>query len=333
MVTLMREGKFVKIIAPGGAVLNFVGITGTTEKVLMETAVIAKLLNRGCEVFEIKEEAQEGKEPKVTYTPLYNAYDEKGNEKLTAKQKEALEKRGFKACDTDNGGKKNIDSKELEAILIEDLEIIAKQLLEQEEADREAAVGEKLKIHIAELNAQETVETTPKTEEEVITEKASARFKKHFEDLVAEEKAKTEAAAKSEEDKAKETAFDKGAVYRQLPRFGNKPSSSTFRYAADGSLEPDTHTEEVHGEDSHTVVPPTPAIPGEHTATSETSGTPAAAGAGTTPVNRGGRTPESGNPGNQGQGGRASSSRSASTEAVASTTNRPVASEENRDHL
>ena len=205
-------------------------------------------------------------------------------------------------------------------------------MIDQEEKDRETAVGEKLKIHIAELNAKETVETTPKTEEEVITEKASARFKKHFEDLVAEEKAKTEAAAKSEEEKAKETAFDKGAVYRQLPRFGNKPSSSTFRYAADGSLEPDTHTEEVHGEDSHTTVPPTPTIPGEHTATSETSGTPAAAGAGTTPVNRGGRTPESGNPGNQGQGGRASS-RSASTEAAASTTNRPVASEENRDHL
>lgn len=300
----MREGKFVKIIAPGGAVLNFVGITGTTEKVLMGTAVIAKLLNRGCEVFEIKEEAQEGKEPKVTYTPLYNAYDEAGKEKFTEKQKEDLEKRGFKACDTDNGGKKNIDSKELEAILITDIEDIVKQLIDQEEKDRETAIGEKLKIHIAELNAKETVETTPKTEEEVITEKASARFKKHFEDLVAEEKAKTEAAAKSEEDKAKETAFDKGVVYRQLPRFGNKPSSSTFRYAADGSLEPDTHTEEVHGEDSHTTVPPTPAIPGEHTATSETSGTPAAAGAGTTPVNRGGRTPESGNPGNQGQGGR-----------------------------
>lgn len=329
----MREGKFVKIIAPGGAVLNFVGVTGTTEKALMETAVIAKLLDRGCEVFEIKEEAQEGKDPKVTYTPLYNAHDEVGNEKLTEKQKEDFEKRGFKEYSTDNGGKKNIDSKELEAILIEDLEIIAKQLLEQEEANREAAVGEKLKIHIAELNAKETVETTPKTEEEVITEKTSARFKKHFEDLVAEEKAKTEAAAKSEEEKAKETAFDKGAVYRQLPRFGNKPSSSTFRYAADGSLEPDTHTEEVHGEDSHTVVPPTPAIPGEHTATSETSGTPAAAGAGTTPVNRGGRTPESGNPGNQGQGGRASSSRSASTEAVASTTDRAAESEQNGDHL
>lgn len=325
----MREGKFVKIIAPGGAVLNFVGVTGTTEKALMETAVIAKLLDRGCEVFEIKEEVQEGKEPKVTYTPLYNAHDEVGNEKLTEKQKEDFEKRGFKEYSTDNGGKKNIDSKELEAILIEDLEIIAKQLLEQEEADREAAVGEKLKIHIAELNAQETVETTPKTEEEVITEKASARFKKHFEDLVAEEKAKTEAAAKSEEEKAKETAFDKGAVYRQLPRFGNKPSSSTFRYAADGSLEPDTHTEEVHGEDSHTTVPPTPAIPGEHTAT---SGTPAAAGSGTTPVNRGGRTPESGNSSNQGQGGRASS-RSASTEAVASTTDRAASSEQNGDHL
>lgn len=328
----MREGKFVKIIAPGGAVLNFVGVTGTTEKALMETAVIAKLLDRGCEVFEIKEEEQEGKDPKVTYTPLYNAHDEVGNEKLTEKQKEDFEKRGFKEYSTDNGGKKNIDSKELEAILIEDLEIIAKQLLEQEEANREAAVGEKLKIHIAELNAKETVETTPKTEEEVITEKASARFKKHFEDLVAEEKAKAEAAAKSEEDKAKETAFDKGAVYRQLPRFGNKPSSSTFRYAADGSLEPDTHTEEVHGEDSHTTVPPTPAIPGEHTATSEASGTPAAAGAGTTPVNRGGRTPESGNPGNQGQGGRASS-RSASAEAVASTTGRQGESEENADHL
>lgn len=327
----MREGKFVKIIAPGGAVLNFVGVTGTTEKALMETAVIAKLLDRGCEVFEIKEEAQEGKEPKVTYTPLYNAHDEVGNEKLTEKQKEDFEKRGFKEYSTDNGGKKNIDSKELEAILIEDLEIIAKQLLEQEEANREAAVGEKLKIHIAELNAKETVETTPKTEEEVITEKASARFKKHFKDLVAEEKAKTEAAAKSEEEKAKETAFDKGAVYRQLPRFGNKPSSSTFRYAADGSLEPDTHTEEVHGEDSHTTVPPTPVIPGEHTATSETAGgTPAAAA--TTPVNRGGRTPESGNPGSQGQGGRASS-RSASTEAVASTTDRAAASEQNGDHL
>lgn len=328
----MREGKFVKIIAPGGAVLNFVGVTGTTEKALLEITSIAKLLNRGCEVFEIKEEAQEGKEPKVTYIPLYNAYDEAGKEKLTEKQKEDFEKRGFKEHATDNGGKKNIDSKELEAILITDIEDIVKQLIDQEEKDRETAVGEKLKIHIAELNAKETVETTPKTEEEVITEKASARFKKHFEDLVAEEKAKTEAAAKSEEEKAKETAFDKGAVYRQLPRFGNKPSSSTFRYAADGSLEPDTHTEEVHGEDSHTTVPPTPAIPGEHTATSETSGTPAAAGAGTTPVNRGGRTPESGNPGNQGQGGRASS-RSASTEAVASTTDRAAASEQNGDHL
>lgn len=328
----MREGKFVKIIAPGGAVLNFVGVTGTTEKALLEITSIAKLLNRGCEVFEIKEEAQEGKDPKVTYIPLYNAYDEAGKEKLTEKQKEDFEKRGFKEHATDNGGKKNIDSKELEAILITDIEDIVKQLIDQEEKDRETAIGEKLKIHIAELDAQETVETTPKTEEEVITEKASARFKKHFEDLVAEEKAKAEAAAKSEEEKAKETAFDKGAVYRQLPRFGNKPSSSTFRYAADGSLEPDTHTEEVHGEDSHTTVPPTPAIPGEHTATSETSGTPAAAGAGTTPVNRGGRTPESGNPGNQGQGGRASS-RSASTEAAASTTNRQVTSEENRDHL
>ena len=328
----MREGKFVKIIAPGGAVLNFVGVTGTTEKALLEITSIAKLLNRGCEVFEIKEEAQEGKDPKVTYIPLYNAYDEAGKEKLTEKQKEDFEKRGFKEHATDNGGKKNIDSKELEAILITDIEDIVKQLIDQEEKDRETAVGEKVKIHIAELNAKETVETTPKTEEEVITEKASARFKKHFEDLVAEEKAKTEAAAKSEEDKAKETAFDKGAVYRQLPRFGNKPSSSTFRYAADGSLEPDTHTEEVHGEDSHTVTPPTPTIPGEHTATSETSGTPAAAGAGTTPVNRGGRTPESGNPGNQGQGGRASS-RSASTEAAASTTDRATASEQNGDHL
>ena len=109
-------------------------------------------------------------------------------------------------------------------------------------------------------------------------------------------------------------------------------SSSVFRYTADGSLEPDTHTEEVHGEDSHTVAPPTPTIPGEHTATSETSGTPAAAGAGTTPVNRGGRTPESGNSGSQGQGGRASSS-SSSTEAAASTTGRQGASERNADHL
>ncbi len=327
----MREGKFVKIIAPGGAVLNFVGVTGTTEKALIETTAIAKLLNRGCEVFEIKEEAQEGKEPKVTYTPLYNAYDEAGKEKLTEKQKEDFEKRGFKEHATDNGGKKNIDSKELEAILITDIEDIVKQMIEKEETDRVTAVGEKLKIHIAELNAKETIETTPKTEEEVVTEKASARFKKHFEDLAAEEKAKAEAAAKSEEDKAKETAFDKGVVYRRLPRFGNKPSSSTFRYAADGSLEPDTHTEEVHGEDSHTTIPPTPTVPGEHTATPETSGSGQGSTA-TPPVNRGGRTPESGNPGNQGQGGRASSRR-ASTEEVASAAVRPTASEENADHL
>ena len=323
----MREGKFVKIIAPGGAVLNFVGVTGTTEKALIETTAIAKLLNRGCEVFEIKEEAQEGKEPKVTYIPLYNAYDEAGKEKLTEKQKEDFEKRGFKEHATDNGGKKNIDSKELEAILITDIESIVKQLIEKEETNRVAAVGEKLKIHIAELNAKETIETTPKTEEEVVTEKASARFKKHFEDLAAEEKAKAEAAAKSEEDKAKETAFDKGSVYRRLPRFGNKPSSSTFRYTANGSLEPDTHTEEVPGEDSHTVVPPTPTIPGENTATSGGQGTTV-----TPPVNRGGRTPESGNPGNQGQGGR-TSSRRASTEEVASAAVRPTASEENADHL
>lgn len=317
----MREGKFVKIIAPGGAVLNFVGVTGTTEKALMEVTAVAKLLNRGCEVFEIKEEEQEGKEPKVTYIPLYNGFNNDGTEKFTEKQKQDFEKRGFKECSTDNGGLKHIDSKELEAILItDDIEDTIKQLIEQEETDRETAVGEKLKIHIAELNAVETVETTPKTEEEVVTEKASAHFKKHFEDLAAEEKAKAEEAAKSEEDKAKETAFDKGAVYRQLPRFGNKPSSSTFRYAADGSLEPDTtHTEEVHGEDSHTVATPTPTIPGEHTATSETSGTTAAAS-----------TSEAGTSGSQGRGGR-SSSRSSSTEA--STTSRQAASEDNENHL
>lgn len=275
----MREGKFVKIIAPGGATLNFVGVTGTTEKVLMEVSAVAKLCDRGCQVFEIKEEAaaEEGKEPKVTYIPLYNNFDlVSGVEIFTEKQKADFEKRGFKECNEDNGGNRQIDSKELEDILVTDIESIIETLKHNEETERIEIISEKLKKHIAELNAQEEVETEPKTEEEIVEEKASAHFKKHFKDLEEEEKAKEAEAAKSEEEKAKESALDKGIVYRQLPRFGNKPSSSSFRYNEEGGIEEDTSDKSGANPKSNTdaSVPPTPAVPAgsdEHTTSPSTT--------------------------------------------------------------
>lgn len=273
MVTLMREGKFVKIIAPGGATLNFVGVTGTTEKVLMEVSAVAKLCDRGCQVFEIKEEAaEEGKEPKVTYTPLYNNFEEvSGVEIFTAKQVEELQKRGFKECHEDNGGNRQVDSKELEDIFVQDIESLIKALETNEENDRIVAIGEKLKLHIAELDAQEKVETEPKTEEEIVEEKASAHFKKHFKDLEEEEKAKEAEAAKSEEEKAKESALDKGIVYRQLPRFGNKPSSSSFRYNEEGGIEGDTSDKSGANPKSNSDTGATPAGSDEHTTSPSTT--------------------------------------------------------------
>lgn len=270
----MREGKFVKIIAPGGATLNFVGVTGTTEKVLMEVSAVARLCDRGCQVFEIKEEAaaEEGKEPKVTYTPLYNNFDlVSGVELFTEKQKADFEKRGFKKCNEDNGGNRQIDSKELEDILVTDIESIIETLKHNEETERIEIISEKLKKHIAELNAQEEVETEPKTEEEIVEEKASAHFKKHFKDLEEEEKAKEAEAAKSEEEKAKESALDKGIVYRQLPRFGNKPSSSSFRYNEEGGIEEDTSDKSGANPKSNSDAGVTPAGSDEHTTSPSTT--------------------------------------------------------------
>lgn len=270
----MREGKFVKIIAPGGATLNFVGVTGTTEKVLMEVSAVARLCDRGCQVFEIKEEAaaEEGKEPKVTYIPLYNNFDLKsGVEIFTEKQKADFEKRGFKECNEDNGGNRQVDSKELEDILVTDIESIIETLKHNEETERIEIISEKLKKHIAELNAQEEVETEPKTEEEIVEEKASAHFKKHFKDLEEEEKAKEAEAAKSEEEKAKESALDKGIVYRQLPRFGNKPSSSSFRYNEEGGIEGDTSDKSGANPKSGADTGVTPAGSDEHTTSPSTT--------------------------------------------------------------
>lgn len=269
----MREGKFVKIIAPGGATLNFVGVTGTTEKVLMEVSAVARLCDRGCQVFEIKEEAaEEGKEPKVTYTPLYNNFDlVSGVELFTEKQKADFEKRGFKECNEDNGGNRQVDSKELEDILVTDIESIIETLKHNEETERIEIISEKLKKHIAELNAQEEVETEPKTEEKIVEEKASARFKKHFKDLEEEEKAKEAEAAKSEEEKAKESALDKGIVYRQLPRFGNKPSSSSFRYNEEGGIEEDTSDKSGANPKSGSDTGVTPAGSDEHTTSPSTT--------------------------------------------------------------
>ena len=91
-----------------------------------------------------------------------------------------------------------------------------------------------------------------------------------------EAKGKGDGAAKSEEEKAKESALDKGIVYRQLPRFGNKPSSSSFRYTEEGGIEGDTSDKSGANPKSNTDgdVPPTPVVPAgsdEHTTSPSTT--------------------------------------------------------------
>lgn len=48
--------KVVDIIAPGGATLNYVGITGLTKKQVMPVTLIKKALERGCVVYEHKDD-------------------------------------------------------------------------------------------------------------------------------------------------------------------------------------------------------------------------------------------------------------------------------------
>ena len=263
----MLEGKFVKIVAPGGAVINFVGIAGTTEKVLVEEALIPKLLNRGCEVFEIKEEEVDG-ETKTTYTPLYSAHDELGVEKYSEEEKKEIEKKGYKDYSTDNGGKKTITA-ELEHILVKDLEQLAIDAIAQEEYAREEAVGKKIAAHIKELDAQETVETKPKTEDELITEKASAHFKKFFADKEEEEKAKAAEAAKTEEDRKKETALDKGLIYRPVPHTNGDATYSSFKVAISGTVHPAPAEEESTPAASTTTQPAAGAATGTQRAGSD----------------------------------------------------------------
>ena len=45
--------KYVKMVAPGGAVLNFIGIAGTTPEVVLSTDLIKKCIKLGVAVFEI----------------------------------------------------------------------------------------------------------------------------------------------------------------------------------------------------------------------------------------------------------------------------------------
>ena len=85
------------------------------------------------------------------------------------------------------------------------------------------------------------------------------------------EKAKEAEAAKSEEEKAKESALDKGIVYRQLPRFGNKPSSSSFRYNEEGGIEEDTSDKSGANPKSGSDTGVTPAGSDEHTTSPSTT--------------------------------------------------------------
>lgn len=65
--------KYVKMVAPGGAVLNFIGIAGTTPEVVLNTDLIKKCIKLGVAVFEIKETEEEilgTKQIKKEFIPL-----------------------------------------------------------------------------------------------------------------------------------------------------------------------------------------------------------------------------------------------------------------------
>lgn len=55
------KAKFVRTLAPGGATLNYTGITGNSHKaVAMPLTLIKKALDRGVKVYELIEEKDEG---------------------------------------------------------------------------------------------------------------------------------------------------------------------------------------------------------------------------------------------------------------------------------
>lgn len=193
--------KYVKMVAPGGAVLNFIGIAGTTPEVVLSTDLIKKCIKLGVAVFEIKETEEEilgTKQIKKEFIPL--------TLKKEAELSEAEKKIGFKEVDGENGGKA-VDEAKVKPI--PDLEEqIAKKMKDANDEFVRQCIA-KFEKEIKAKNEAELDQDKDLTEAEIVEKKAKAHFKAYYEDL----KAKEEAAANHTEPK---TSFDKGTRYRRI---------------------------------------------------------------------------------------------------------------------
>lgn len=129
--------KFVRTLAPGGATLNFTGITGNSHKaVAMPLTLIKKALDRGVKVYELIENKDD--DGNVT------GYDEV---ELTAEN-----------YDADNGGKAVTASNNI----VPDVEKEREDIHAAEKAERLAEKGLEIKARQEELAAK----NAPETEEE-----------------------------------------------------------------------------------------------------------------------------------------------------------------------
>lgn len=194
--------KYVKMVAPGGAVLNFIGIAGTTPEVVLSTDLIKKCIKLGVAVFEIKETEEEilgAKQIKKEFIPL--------TLKKAAELSETEKKIGFKEVDGENGGKA-VDEAKVKPI--PDLEEqIAKKMKDANDEFVRQCIA-KFEKEIKAKNEAELNQDKDLTEAEIVEKKAKAHFKEYFEDLKAKE---TAAAAPHTEPK---TSFDKGTRYRRI---------------------------------------------------------------------------------------------------------------------
>lgn len=193
--------KYVKMVAPGGAVLNFIGIAGTTPEVVLSTDLIKKCIKLGVAVFEIKETEEEilgAKQIKKEFIPLTL----KKAEELSETEK----KIGFKEVDGENDGKA-VDEAKVKPI--PDLEEqIAKKMKDANDEFVRQCIA-KFEKEIKAKNEAELNQDKDLTEAEIVEKKAKAHFKAYYEDL----KAKETAAANHTEPK---TSFDKGTRYRRI---------------------------------------------------------------------------------------------------------------------
>lgn len=231
--------KYVKMVAPGGAVLNFIGIAGTTPEVVLSTDLIKKCIKLGVAVFEIKETEEEilgTKQIKKEFIPL--------TLKKEAELSETEKKIGFKEFDGENGGK-TVDEAKVKPI--PDLEEqIAKKMKDANDEFVRQCIA-KFEKEIKAKNEAELDQDKDLTEAEIVEKKAKAHFKAYYEDL----KAKEEAAANHTEPK---TSFDKGTRYRRI--------SDLVKFKEEAAATPGSESS------THTTVPSS----GSHSASSEHSG-------------------------------------------------------------